>query len=66
MRAIGSWISGSDQIGEGVTFLSNLCRCLCDKRTRTAPANSGGGAIEERGGARVGTAAHQSTVARAL
>jgi hypothetical protein len=66
MRAVGSWISGSDQIGEGVSFLSNLNRWLRDERTRTAPADGGGVAIEESSGAQVGTAAHRSTAARAL
>jgi hypothetical protein len=64
MRAIGSWISGSDQIGEGVSFLSNLNRWLRDERTRTAPAGGGGVAIEESGGAQVGTAARWSMAAR--
>jgi hypothetical protein len=64
MRAIGSWISGSDQIGEGVSFLSNQCHWLHDERSMTAPTS--GGATEQSGDARVGTVAHRSAAVRAL
>jgi hypothetical protein len=66
MRVVGSWISDSDQIDEGVCFLSNLHRWLRDEQTRTAPVGNDAGAIEESSGLRVGMTAHRSTVTRAL
>jgi hypothetical protein len=66
MRVIGSWISDSDQIDEGVCFLSNLHRWLRDKQTRMAPVGNDAGAIEESSGPRVGMKAHRSTATRAL